>query len=593
MNNKPDLRRGPPRSYAVIFTGVLLSLALACLLLISAGGPVGASNNMSIGITPTDEGGITGNISGSGSASSTSTPVVTVAQQATSTAQTTTQPTVAPTNTPAPTATKNGNGHDDPTATPTVAAQNNTAAPTKTPRPSKDNVVNDDKKITICHATHSATNPYVEITVSINGLNGHEHHDGDMFGTYNTTTGQWSGVEPGSCPQPTPPPANQFKYTCQVGSARDSSTNEKCTDDYYGTDLLLSNGTWWTVDTFCMTEDQCKKPESDTEDKYGDLPCAPVMTPNGITLECKGSSDIQTWNLSASVNTSCPVNEVQRSPYPRSLVNLPTTFVLQQEVYNTVDGIASAPQSPANLSDFVDANGNPNEYGYMSGIWKNLRLIMRSHRFTGGETWFGQTVPKPQWTFDDRSWNTGPYPKEQEGNQATYVYQTSSAGLTTMNGREFDMVNKTPSDVYDLPAYGVTVKTYCGHEWKVSASLAARTWHPSGACYQSILYPDGSTYAPPGTSNDGCNPGWVSPGNYTYSWTDYTTDWAGVDLTQAGRPTSYDMRTRTTSGGTWQDTVYWDQPTGIWVPVVEVQSVLRNSCVASGQCAPPSAQTAP
>jgi hypothetical protein len=31
-------------------------------------------------------------------------------------------------------------------------------------------------KITICHATGSATNPYVEITISVNGLNGHAHH---------------------------------------------------------------------------------------------------------------------------------------------------------------------------------------------------------------------------------------------------------------------------------------------------------------------------------------------------------------------------------------------------------------------------------
>jgi len=35
----------------------------------------------------------------------------------------------------------------------------------------------DSGKITICHATHSATNPYVEITISVNGLNGHRHHD--------------------------------------------------------------------------------------------------------------------------------------------------------------------------------------------------------------------------------------------------------------------------------------------------------------------------------------------------------------------------------------------------------------------------------
>jgi hypothetical protein len=37
------------------------------------------------------------------------------------------------------------------------------------------------EKITICHATGSAKNPYVEITVNVNGLNGHDKHDGDLI----------------------------------------------------------------------------------------------------------------------------------------------------------------------------------------------------------------------------------------------------------------------------------------------------------------------------------------------------------------------------------------------------------------------------
>jgi hypothetical protein len=36
-------------------------------------------------------------------------------------------------------------------------------------------------KITICHATGSQNNPYVEITVSVNGLNGHSKHSGDIL----------------------------------------------------------------------------------------------------------------------------------------------------------------------------------------------------------------------------------------------------------------------------------------------------------------------------------------------------------------------------------------------------------------------------
>jgi hypothetical protein len=38
-----------------------------------------------------------------------------------------------------------------------------------------------DGKITICHATSSETNPYEEITISVNGLNGHGTHEGDII----------------------------------------------------------------------------------------------------------------------------------------------------------------------------------------------------------------------------------------------------------------------------------------------------------------------------------------------------------------------------------------------------------------------------
>jgi hypothetical protein len=42
-------------------------------------------------------------------------------------------------------------------------------------------VVVNNGKITICHATSSDKNPYNEITVSINGLNGHGKHENDII----------------------------------------------------------------------------------------------------------------------------------------------------------------------------------------------------------------------------------------------------------------------------------------------------------------------------------------------------------------------------------------------------------------------------
>lgn len=42
-------------------------------------------------------------------------------------------------------------------------------------------VLNNDGKVTICHATGSSKNPYNLITVSVNGLNGHDKHAGDII----------------------------------------------------------------------------------------------------------------------------------------------------------------------------------------------------------------------------------------------------------------------------------------------------------------------------------------------------------------------------------------------------------------------------
>jgi hypothetical protein len=95
------------------------------------------------------------------------------------------------------------------------------------------------------------------------------------------------------------------------------------------------------------------------------------------------------------------------------------------------------------------------------------------------------------------------------------------------------------------------------------------------------------TFEPAGTSNEGCAPGWVSPGNWQYGWATVQTPWAGVNMTQMGYPVPYDVRSRTRSAGMFRGQMYIDSPDGVWVPVVEVQSVLRDECVAAGTCAPP------
>jgi len=62
------------------------------------------------------------------------------------------------------------------TLTPTI-----TETPTVTATPEATTSTDEGKKITICHATGSAKNPYVMITISVNGLNGHDKHPGDII----------------------------------------------------------------------------------------------------------------------------------------------------------------------------------------------------------------------------------------------------------------------------------------------------------------------------------------------------------------------------------------------------------------------------
>jgi hypothetical protein len=66
------------------------------------------------------------------------------------------------------------------TATPTETATV-TATPSGTNTPAATVSANQGSKITICHATGSSKKPYVIITISVNGLNGHDKHPRDII----------------------------------------------------------------------------------------------------------------------------------------------------------------------------------------------------------------------------------------------------------------------------------------------------------------------------------------------------------------------------------------------------------------------------
>ena len=62
------------------------------------------------------------------------------------------------------------------TVTPAISA-----TPTTTAIPTQILTPGETGKITICHATGSKKNPFVMITISVNGLNGHDKHQGDII----------------------------------------------------------------------------------------------------------------------------------------------------------------------------------------------------------------------------------------------------------------------------------------------------------------------------------------------------------------------------------------------------------------------------
>jgi hypothetical protein len=113
---------------------------------------------------------------------------------------------------------KSGEVHGNNLGTHTATSPKSQADPTPgTPREGG----RDDRpagKITICHATKSVTNPYVEITISVNGLHGHgpaedPHHH----------AGSWTDIIPapaGGCPSQA-----QVSSAQQRGASREKNKN--------------------------------------------------------------------------------------------------------------------------------------------------------------------------------------------------------------------------------------------------------------------------------------------------------------------------------------------------------------------------------
>jgi hypothetical protein len=358
---------------------------------------------------------------------------------------------------------------------------------------------------------------------------------------------------------------------------------------YLGCTLAESNyqyldGAWRLIGGACMQDAECV---ANPVDQTWLWPCEPVIAANGAVLQfnCNNTN----WSGALAVATECPVNSVLRDSYPRVLVNTDIQFLLEEDQWSpSTGGNASTPISPNGIAQFIDADGAPTR----TGIWRNFVLRARSQRFNGSdlESWFGQRPAKPFFHFPDSTTlsGAGGYKPEQEGALAVYRWQAASANGQP-RGRRYDVQSDSLTNDYNVPAYQVTVRTSCGHSWSASWETAEEYQEFTANCQ---ITPDP---LPADWTRNGCaNPGDAHPFVRKFRWATLSTGgtWQGIDmrtLPVAGLQTSYALQYASRGGGYFQsagEPVY--DPIGeMWVPVVEVQSVLRgDECVTDAERCP-------
>ncbi|HEC36221.1 MAG TPA: hypothetical protein ENI39_06780 [Anaerolineae bacterium] len=244
-------------------------------------------------------------------------------------------------------------------------------------------------------------------------------------------------------------------------------------------------------------------------------------------------------------------------------------------------------------------------------------------------------VPPVCWDFDEREWNVGAdygygrIPAMECGaTSVTHVYETSSWGKPH-NGPRFIPPEEAcsswtsacerrreppPSGMWDpchcceqvpseegewnMPAYQVKVYTTWSAEWAVrwdAWEVVGTEWSPEDGCFSR---PEGEPLGIshrdcPYADNRGCNPAdpWCGQvGEPTYDWVHHFEGWHPIDLRDFGSSTWYytSFAVITTGAGPWCEWEYADPNPGdtVRVPVIEVQSVLRDPCVIDDSCPP-------
>lgn len=328
-----------------------------------------------------------------------------------------------------------------------------------------------------------------------------------------------------------------------------------------------------------------------TPDLWATLIALPTSTPDtsgggdplpspcrfdGGSIECSDDSG-RNWTLPVNERVGCPINETIRRPYPRALVTNENTFaLLPNEWFPSAGGKWSVPQNPYDLNGLVDENGNPT----VENIVRNVRFGLRSQRLTKGTLWLNVPVEDVKWTFTGPSSNGDP--GTQYGITTTYSYAAASytgpgapPGAVAGKGRAYDRARRAPSNAYDLSAYPITLQTYCGFWYSIAMERSVAYWQQLSSCINQELDEDDEPIMPAGFSHEGCPEGQIAFGETRHRWEIWTwIPWTRHDMREEGFDTPFVPVRRATGGGIFQNRMY-QEPTGngIWVPVVEVQTV--------------------
>ena len=294
------------------------------------------------------------------------------------------------------------------------------------------------------------------------------------------------------------------------------------------------------------------------------------------TIECSDDSG-RSWTLPVDERVGCPINEMIRQPYPRAMVTQENRFaLLSNEWFPGEGGKWSAPQNPYSLDGLIDAQGNP----LVENIVRNVRFGLRSQRLPKGTNWLGSQVDDIKWTFTGASSNGDP--RVQFGVTTTYSYAAASytgpgapAGAVNGKGRVYDRARRLPGNAYTLPAYPITLQTYCGFWYSIAMERSIAYWQQLSSCIDPEYDEDGNAIVPAGFSTEDCPYGKIAFGETRHRWEIWTwIPWTRYDMREEGFSTPYVPVTKATGGGIFQNRVYME-PTanGLWVPVVEVQTV--------------------